>query len=369
MNGLKIADNLVLLRRNKGVTQEVVADFLGVSKASVSKWEKGISFPDIAQIPKLASYYGISIDELMGYEAWLNMEQIRDYYNGFAEEFSRCQFDEVMKKVRNFVRDYYACCPAMLHIVILLLNHYTLAEPKEQLSILDEMIDLCQHIQEKSTDINICTDATIFQAQIELMKGNPQAAIERLEPYQDIHRRKEGAELLLMQAYQMLGNIEQAMESNQVNIYLHLINLVGDSTFYIVSNLNNKDIVLPTIERIQKIIATYDLDKLNRNLYLQFVYAKALFYATHKMEKVALECLTEFVDGAIDFVLNDAYMHGDQYFDRLDNYLKKMDNYNMLPRNPKTVLESVGQNLKHPAFAYLYDKPEFQALINREELQ
>lgn len=368
MNGLRIADNLVMLRRKRGVTQEVVADFLGVSKASVSKWEKGISLPDIAQIPRLASYYDITIDELMGYEAHLSVEQIREYYKRFAEDFSKCKFVEVMENVRDFTRHYYACYPALLQIIILLLNHYTMAEPEDQPSILEEMIHLCQHIQEKSADASICTEASIFQASIELIRGNPQATIEELQPYQDLQSRKEGAELMLVQAYQMVGQMEEATEWNQVNIFTHLLNIVGNSTFYIMSNLSNEKVALTTIERTQKIVDAYELDKLHPNSYLQFVYAKALFYATNGLEKAALENLTIFVDCAIDFILNGAYLHGDAYFDRLDNHLKKMDNYNVLPRNPKTVLESIGQNLQHPAFAALHDKPAFQALVNREEL-
>lgn len=369
MNGLKIAENLVRLRRKTGITQEVVADFLGVSKASVSKWEKGISLPDVAQIPRIASYYGITIDALMGYEAQLSVEQICEYYNRFAEEFSKRAFAEVMEEVRDFIRQYYACCPALLQIVILLINHYTMATPEEQPGVLEEMIRLCQHIQEKSGDVNICTEATVYQAMIEMMRGNPQATIEMLEPYQDIQRRKEGAEMMLVQAYQMMEETEQATEWNQVNIYVHLLSMVGNSTFYIMSNLGNKEVALPTIERTQKLVDAYELEQLNPNSYLQFVYAKALFYASNGMEQMALENLTIFVDGAIDFMTNAAYLHGDAYFDRLDNYLKKMDSFNMLPRNPKTVLASIGANLQHPAFAGLHDKPEFQELVNREELK
>lgn len=369
MKCLNIAENLVRLRHERGVTQEVVADFLGVTKASVSKWEKGVSLPDVTQLPKVASYYGISIDELMGYEAWIDMEQIKEYYDRFAEAFSKQPFAEVMEEVREFIRQYYACCPAILQIVVLLMNHYMMAEPEKQPAILEEMIGLCIHVQEKSKDVNLCTEATIYQASIEMMRGNPQAAIEKLEPYQDMQGRKEGAELVLMQAYQMLGMTEQAAEKNQVNIYTHLLGIVNNSVFYIMSNLNNKDVVFSTIERIQKLVEAYGLDKLHPNSYLQFVYAKALFYATNGMEKEALEHLTVFVDEAIEFILNAAYLHGDAYFDRLDGYLKKMDNLNILPRNPKTVLASIRQNLQHPAFACLYGKPEFQTLIQMKELQ
>lgn len=368
VKNLKIAENLVHLRRKRGITQEVLADFLGVSKASVSKWETGLSLPDVAQLPKLASYYDVTIDELMGYEAQLTMREIKEYYERFAEDFSKRSFQDVMEEIHDFVRQYYACYPALLQIVVLLFNHYMLAEGAEQPKILEEMAHLCQHIQEKCTDVNICTEATIFQAAIELICGNPEVTIEKLQPYQNPLGRIDGAETLLVQAYQMSGQMEEATEWNQVVIFTHLLSMVENSTFYLISNLNNKEVGLSTIERIQKVLEVYELKKLHPNAYIKFQYAMALFYATWDMEKEALNALRTFVEDGIDFVKNAAYLHGDAYFDRLDNYFRKMEDYNMLPRNQKTVLVSIGQELEHPVFAKLRNTKEFQELKGREEL-
>lgn len=67
---MEISMGLVI--RNKrlevGITQEVLAGILGVTKAAVSKWESNQSFPDVTLIPQIASYFSISIDELFGYE-------------------------------------------------------------------------------------------------------------------------------------------------------------------------------------------------------------------------------------------------------------------------------------------------------------
>ena len=51
-------------RKAKGITQEELAQFMGVSKAAVSKWETGQSYPDITYLPQLAAYFNISVDEL-----------------------------------------------------------------------------------------------------------------------------------------------------------------------------------------------------------------------------------------------------------------------------------------------------------------
>ena len=89
MSQFHLPENLIRLRHNKGITQEKLADFLGISKASVSKWETGQSLPDIAQLPRLAAFYDVTIDELMGYEPQLTMAEIKVYYGKFAEEFLR----------------------------------------------------------------------------------------------------------------------------------------------------------------------------------------------------------------------------------------------------------------------------------------
>ena len=65
---LKINEQIVSLRKQKGVTQGELADVLGVSNQSVSKWESGQCCPDIQLLPELAKYFDVSMDELMGIE-------------------------------------------------------------------------------------------------------------------------------------------------------------------------------------------------------------------------------------------------------------------------------------------------------------
>ena len=66
---LYLPENLRKFRMLKGLTQEDVADMLGITPQSVSKWERGESCPDIALLPALANIYETSIDLLMGMDA------------------------------------------------------------------------------------------------------------------------------------------------------------------------------------------------------------------------------------------------------------------------------------------------------------
>ena len=62
---LNFGENIRKLRIEHGLTQEKLADFLGVSFQAVSKWENGDSMPDITRLPSLAKALGVSIDELL----------------------------------------------------------------------------------------------------------------------------------------------------------------------------------------------------------------------------------------------------------------------------------------------------------------
>lgn len=65
---MTLGTNIKRLRQNKGITQEQLGDVLNVSSQAVSKWENESALPDIMILPELAEYFGISIDELMGYK-------------------------------------------------------------------------------------------------------------------------------------------------------------------------------------------------------------------------------------------------------------------------------------------------------------
>ena len=73
-----IGMNIKQLRQEKHIKQETLADAIGVSAQAVSKWETGASEPDIALLPKLAGFFGVSIDELFEVPRAEHMERIQN---------------------------------------------------------------------------------------------------------------------------------------------------------------------------------------------------------------------------------------------------------------------------------------------------
>lgn len=66
---LQVGEQIRRLRAEKGLTQDALAEMLCISGQSVSKWENGLSLPDIQYLPPLAKIFGVSIDALFGQTA------------------------------------------------------------------------------------------------------------------------------------------------------------------------------------------------------------------------------------------------------------------------------------------------------------
>lgn len=69
---IRIAENIRSFRKAAGLTQEQLAEAVGVTVGAVSKWEASLSNPDLAMIVKLADLFEISVDVLLGYD-WKSM--------------------------------------------------------------------------------------------------------------------------------------------------------------------------------------------------------------------------------------------------------------------------------------------------------
>ena len=66
-------DNLIQLRKMKKMTQEVLAEKVGVTRQAIAKWEAGETVPDLDKCRLLAQAFGVSLDDLANYEPEDNM--------------------------------------------------------------------------------------------------------------------------------------------------------------------------------------------------------------------------------------------------------------------------------------------------------
>lgn len=66
---MNLGTSIASARRKRGLSQEAVAEQLGISRQTVSKWETGETLPDIYQSKRLAQLYGLTLDQLVSFDA------------------------------------------------------------------------------------------------------------------------------------------------------------------------------------------------------------------------------------------------------------------------------------------------------------
>lgn len=79
-----LGNHLFNARKRKGLSQEEVAEKLGISRQTISKWETDETLPDIRQSKRLAVLYGLSLDELVAFD--IDIKEIQEVIDRTSEE-------------------------------------------------------------------------------------------------------------------------------------------------------------------------------------------------------------------------------------------------------------------------------------------
>jgi len=147
---ITISENLKGLRKQKKNTQEDLAGFLSVSITAVSKWERGECYPDIELLPKIASYYNTSVDDLLGVGEIKRRERI-DYYMKKERHYShigdvKSELEVLREAQKEFPNDW-----EILHALMYSLSRNN---NKKESEISNEIIEIGNKILENCTDNN-----------------------------------------------------------------------------------------------------------------------------------------------------------------------------------------------------------------------
>ncbi len=140
--GLKIKQ----LRQKHGFTQESLASLLEISSQSISKWETGLTLPDISLLPKLSEIFGITIDELFDLSIDQKLSRIENKLD-LTEELKYNEFSEIESylKVLLVSKDYKN---KALYTLSYLYSHRLMADQKRIKKYASEAIKLEPSIKE-----------------------------------------------------------------------------------------------------------------------------------------------------------------------------------------------------------------------------
>ena len=365
MKEINIGKIIVAKRREKGLTQEDLAAYMGVSKASVSKWETGQSYPDITFLPQLGAYFNISIDDLMGYSPQLTPADIKALYHRLADDFASRPVATVLTECQTIIKKYYSCFPLMLQLAVLLANHHMLApDPEARQTMLETAVTLCQRIRAESNDMTLAQDTIAIESTCYLMLNQPAKVMELVgETVRPFPTDTE----MLAQAYQMAGNPDKARQVLQISSYQHLLMLVSTTPSYLMLNASDLHRVETILTRTLGVAELYELDALHPNTMAQLYYAAAQVYASHQDADTTLDYLADYTEVCVsDFF--PYTLHGDDYFDAIEPWFEDFDLGVGAPRSEEVIKQSMLDGLvANPQFDFIKGDRRFLQLVKQLE--
>ncbi len=145
---MSIGSTIKRLRREKDITQEQLAEYLGITSRAVSQWECDRTAPDISQLPALCHIFDVSSDVLLGIDIEKNNEEIQRYLEKANELGYQSKREERTKLLREankkFPRDY--------KIMQSLANSLVCEYSRKGIKEYEEVFELCNRILAECTD-------------------------------------------------------------------------------------------------------------------------------------------------------------------------------------------------------------------------
>ncbi len=178
---LKVSENIKRYRKSMNLTQEQLAESLGVTIGAVSKWENGGNVPDITTLMELANLYNISMDELLGYDkSTKNVDALAGRIENLTHEH---KFDEATIEAKNALARYPHTFK-ILHTCAVMYQYKYIEHQNNDPEACEEAISLYNRAlsyisQNDDTDINEFT----IKLQIAHLRSEkePEKALEELK--------------------------------------------------------------------------------------------------------------------------------------------------------------------------------------------
>jgi len=192
---IRIGEKIRSLRKQKNLSQEVLAQFLGVSFQAVSKWENGTAMPDVSMIPAIASFFDVSTDELFDFNRIEQEKKVQQ----LCRDAAQYRFEDP-KRSESMLRDALKQYPG--NDVILNNLLYTMRDPERN----DEVITVCKSILEVTRDDEVKYDVLRILAETYADMGMIPMAKQTLEEIPELYFSK-------LELVANLLNGEEAMEA------------------------------------------------------------------------------------------------------------------------------------------------------------
>lgn len=290
-------------RKEKNLTQEEMANRLGVTAPAVNKWESGASMPDIALLAPIARLLGISLDELLAYKENLSDAEISNILNEIYAMFNTESIDTVYQRIVEIVREYPNAENLTLSLASLL--QYRCMFMAEDKSKYDEWIENCYENLLTSADEKIRRSAADVLYACYISKGKYDEAENCLKVYSEDSPEKKRK---LATIYSGTGRYDEAFKAMEEALFLNYqtMSVLLHEIYLTAIKTKDHDKAQKFIEKEGALAELFEMGEYHKN-----AGRLELAVAMNDNEKALeyMEVLISNIDTLMDYMKSDLYEH------------------------------------------------------------
>lgn len=353
---ITLNEQLKLLRKNKGNTQEDLASFLGVTVQAVSKWERGEGYPDIIFLPPLAAYYNVTVDDLLGVNEAAKEARFKEYKEKQAELANLGKTEERVVLAREALKEF----PNNLEAVAQLM--YALAAESYSKNY-DEIIECGEKILARSTDTHLRDSAIqILCFCYTYQKDSSKKDIATAKKYAEMGSNIHCSDMVLL-SHVLEG--EEGVRACQTNI-IYIVDMLYNAIQRMTMKIDFSDEEKIKAYSIAKKVFEAIYDDGNFGFFHDRMYSinedMAWRYFNLNMQNEAISCLEEAAYHAIKYDTRQSGMYTAFAVNRLNDNVKSSSKNTTL-NNSADMINIL--NNKH--YASIRDDERIKALISELE--
>ena len=234
---MKINELIRMYRKEQHLTQEQVANYLGVTAPAVNKWESGVSYPDITLLAPLARILKTDIDTLLSFREGLTDLEIDKIIRDVSVEISTVGFSKTFEKVSNLIKEYPNCDKLIL-FTAQILKAYLLMQEIEDKEKYKKQITAWFEVVALGEDKELSNMATASLCQDYMANGEYEEAQKLLDQIPPIGFDKRMTQASL---YSKQEKYNEAYKIHEEMVYQNTNGLIGSLMQIIQLKCNERE--------------------------------------------------------------------------------------------------------------------------------
>ena len=292
---MSIGTTIKKLRRERDITQEQLAEYLGISSQAVSLWETEKTAPDISQLPLLALIFDVSADEILGIDIQKNEEKIKAICDEAQVFYGKGEFEKSSEILKNGLRQFPRSFKLMSELAFSLRNT-------------QETIDLCHKILAECTDSEIRDSAMHSLIFAYNNSGDRQSALKYARTISHAWCSREDYLLLLLDR-----RIDSEREEARTNIHEY-VDYLSNRLMSCLENLSHEEFGYSDEDRINLLKQSATIGETiycdgDYHFHAQYAARAYMFmskiYAKNNDAENTLTCLEKQCELEIHFITYD----------------------------------------------------------------